>query len=142
MRAHWIPNTPRGCGTEAGHDRSERSCRVAIRGLADSVPVIAIPGHPRAPKTEQHDRVQDATEGLDRDQVGTSQPGDPQHVDAPVETVSIRGSGERHAEIPLYGRVANLAQLFILKPVQQSEVAIGCTGDNLRLSPILLGQAW
>src|ERR1700687_4017123 len=58
----------------------------------------AIRGEPGAANTVKHGRVQNAAEGLNRDEIRSRQPRDAADVDPPVQAIPTRGTHQRGAD--------------------------------------------
>src|SRR5690348_6555593 len=80
-----------------------------------------ISGEPCAANPAKHGRVQDASKGLDREQIWSREPGYGKDVHAPVQTVPAPGARQRSAHVSVHGGIAGLAQRLAGELVEQEE---------------------
>src|SRR5580704_9301353 len=102
----------------------------------------AIRGEPSVANTVKHGRVQNAAEGLNRDEIRSRQPRDAADVYPPVQAIPTRGAHQRGADEAMDRRVQRLTQRFAWKLVQHEERAVWRTRNDFGVAPVAIRQAW
>src|SRR5262249_8410932 len=86
---------------------------------------------PYALHFSNHGGIDDETaEGRDRRHVESGEPMYGPHEDAKVGQVPVRRWPDRERQEGMHRRVAQLTQLLVLKPVEEAEASVCCSGRD------------
>src|SRR2546428_3377546 len=121
----------------SGHPAMDRNSRGHVSQPTFDPAFSTIAFGPRTLHCSDDGRIDDqATEGCDCSHV---QPGEPMHgphEDPQVGQVAFRYWPDRERREGVYGRVAQLAQLLVLEPIQEAKVSVRCPWSDQGLGAI------